>query len=396
MMTQRLPVFRPALSLGAACLFTALAAPLRAQEAPVADPLARAVASPDVPAPDSALVRIEDHPEGHYLDIVVGPADLPSGGPHQRLPIQLVSLPIEGWLHGFDVEMIDGQGRQLPSTLLHHANLIETDARELFAPIPRRLLAAGRETHEKDVPELIGVPLHRGERLLVATMLANPTSSDYPVVYARIRLRYSRPEDHMLQPRDVYPFYLDVKYPLGKRDFDLPPGTSTQSWEGSPAVAGRILGIGGHLHDYADFLELQDVTTGDVIWKTDPTVRNGRVVGVPTGKLWMKGGVPIEPDHVYRISVQYTNPTGKTIRDGGMGAIGGVIWVAKNVRWPAVRPPQDSMFVQDLRNTLTAPRRMEEEMGEMHMGDGGPAAGHGRHAPGRGASPEPGHAADAG
>ena len=143
--------------------------------------------------------------------------------------------------------------------------------------------------------------------------------------------------------------------PVGEKEFPLPPGTHGMSWEGSPAVDGRILGIGGHLHDYGDWIRLEDVTSGRVIWETGPEVNGeGRIVGVPTSRLWWRGGIRIRKDHTYRISVRYSNPLAHPAPDRAMGAIGGII-LAGNEDWPAFSRHHPD-YIQDLRNTLEKPR----------------------------------------
>ena len=113
--------------------------------------------------------------------------------------------------------------------------------------------------------------------------------------YLHITLTYTPSDDPgLLGPWNVYPFYLDVMGPVGEKEFPLPPGTHGMSWEGSPAIDGRILGIGGHLHDYADYIRLEDMTTGKVVWESYPELdENGSTIAVPTSKLWWRGGVKI-------------------------------------------------------------------------------------------------------
>jgi hypothetical protein len=38
-----------------------------------------------------------------------------------------------------------------------------------------------------------------------------------------VRFFYSTESDRLIQPRDIFPFYLDVMGPLGAKDFPLPP-----------------------------------------------------------------------------------------------------------------------------------------------------------------------------
>lgn len=337
-------------------------------------------AEPPALPEESDLVRVVDHPERGELEVVVGPVALPAGGPHLRLPVQMVTLPIEGWLHGFDWSMRDAGGEELPRRLLHHVNLIDPDARELFAPIPRRVVAAGRETPRQRMPRFLGYPIPRGTRILVSSMFANPTDRDYEGAYLHVRLLYSRGEDRLVRPREVYPFYLDVMGPVGPKSFPLPPGRTVRGWEGRPAIDGRLLAIGGHLHDFGEYVRLVDVTRGKVLFEMRPVVNErGRVVSLRTGHLWWKGGIRIHRDRVYRIEVAYDNPLDGPAPDGGMGVLGGVVLASGDARWPPL-DRHHIAYVEDLRNTLEEPFRESghDGHGEHDHAHGGGSAGDSR------------------
>jgi len=339
-------------------VFTAalLPATLVAQQMTVAMVEETNLSAPELPA-TSDYVTVENHAEARVIDFVIGPLNLPSDMTHLRLPIQMTEMPVDGWLHGFEVTMEDGDGNALPMDLLHHVNFIDPDKRDVFAPIARRVLAAGRETNEKKLPSLLGYPIQAGDRMLISAMFANPVGTDYPEAYLRVRISYSLEEDGFLQPRDVYPFYLDVMGPVGAKDFPVNPGKTVRSYEASPAIEGRILGIGGHVHDYARVLRLEDVTEDKVIWEAEPEYdEQGRLTGVSESRLWMTGGVKVTPDHVYRIYVEYENPMSSPTPDGGMAEIGGVIWTSKDVVWPELER-DDPVYVADLINTLEAPEK---------------------------------------
>jgi hypothetical protein len=324
-----------------------------------------ALAAPELPLGSTAFVAVEDNGSDDYFEVVVGPVALPEGGAHVRLPIQMIDMPVDGWLHGFEIVMTDGEGSELPSRLLHHINFIDPNHRELFASIPRRIMAAGQETSSESMPWFLGYPVDANQPIIVSAMFGNEFAADYPEVYARVRFNYSQEGEGMFDPWfDVYPFYMDVMGPVGLKDFPLPPGKSTQSWEGTPAVDGRMLALGGHVHDYADELRLEDVTTGKVLWRAEPIVsESGQTVGVPVSKLWWKLGVKLHADHAYRVVVEYTNPTDETIAGGGMGAIGGVAWVSRKTEWP-VLDKTDTEYVADLTNTLEAPVKLAHGHGD--------------------------------
>ncbi|MFQ5890709.1 MAG: hypothetical protein ACE5JR_11735 [Gemmatimonadota bacterium] len=303
------------------------------------------------------LVRFEVLEEERVVEVVVGPVHLAADMEHLRLPVQMTTFPVDGWLHGFEWVMRDGSGNELPRSLLHHVNLIDPDNRELFNPTARRVMAAGNETGAQRMPRLLGYPIEAGQRLLVSSMFSNTTGREIEDAYLHVRLFYSEEGDGLIQPRDVYPFYVDVMGPVGEKDFPVPPGRTVHYWEGSPAIDGRLLAIGAHLHEYADHIRLEDVTTGRVIWRAEPERdAAGRVVGVPSSKLFWRLGVKLYKDHVYRAVVEYYNPTDAPAPSRGMGAIGGIVWASKDAEWPEFSR-SDEVYVADLRNTLEAPFR---------------------------------------
>ena len=250
-------------------------------------------------------------------------------------------VPVTGWIYGYSGEMVDSAGRQIPIRLLHHVNLIVPERRELFSTIMQRMGAAGAETPPVELPSvfgrpLLGYPVTRGDTLLLTAMVHNPTDRGYEGARVRVLMRYA-PANTWPHPMAIYPFYLDVMPPAGVHAYDLPAGHSEKSWEGHPAVAGRILAVGGHLHKYGVALRFEDVTTGRLLWQTTPvTDSSGEVVRVPTKTFWWRLGVPVRPDHSYRLTAVYDNPTGHEIPDGAMGALGGVIIPDHLSAWPAV------------------------------------------------------------
>jgi hypothetical protein len=255
-----------------------------------------------------------------------------SGSP----PPQAVRVPFALWIHGYSLELTDGEGRQLPQAFVHHVNLIAPERRELFSNIMLRLGAAGAETSPIRLPRAVGVPAGAGDSILVIAMVHNPTMDHHDGVVLRIRIPYT-PASTRVRPLSVAPFYLDVMPPAGEHSFDLPPGRSERSWEGSPAIAGRILGVSGHLHRYGVALRLEDVTGGRLLWEGRPKLNaEGEVTGFPITRFVHKLGIAIQPERVYRLTAIYDNPTGGVVHDGGMGALGGVFLPARGVKWPTV------------------------------------------------------------
>jgi len=299
----------------------------------------------------------------HELVIQLPPVDVPAASHGSEamvgLPLCQVLVPLNAWLHGSRVEVVDGSGRLLPHAMLHHFNLSDPDRRELFLPIGLHLLAMSRETPTITIPRLLfGLPLARGQRLIAGAMLANGSDAAYRGVHVRLVLRYV-PGGRPWPLYRTYPWAIDVQYPLGRpptgsKAFDLPPGRTERSWEGSPAIAGTMLGLGGHMHDYGVSLELKDMTTGKVLWRGAPvTDTAGRVITFPLARFynWRRLGVRVVPTHRYRLTAVYQNRTRRSIRDGGMGAAAGLFVPDRGAEWPAV-DTQDTLYQRDLAATI--------------------------------------------
>ncbi len=258
-------------------------------------------------------------------------------GGHQGTfpPVAELEIPMHAYLRGFDYEIIDGDGNVLSSQILHHFNIIDPDHKELFLPISQRLLAAGTETGGQTMPRLLfGVPVYVGQRMVLTTMLHNPTGVAHDEVSLRIKLKYT-PVGRPWPLWEVYPYQIDVAFPAGDKSFDLPPGESSKSWEGSPSQEGRLIVVGSHLHELATHITLENVTTGEMLWTGYPvTDEEGNLGGVTIGHLYRKLGVKIFTDNVYRATVFYDNTTGDTLTDGGMGVVAGVFMPTKGGPWP--------------------------------------------------------------
>jgi len=312
----------------------------------------------------SGMVTAPVHDERARRELVIDlpGQDLPAGMSHDEHammamglpPVAIATIPQDVWLYGFRVDMVDGAGRPIPGVVLHHLNVSTPESRELFLPIQRRLLAAGQETGEQRAPWfLFGTPLAKGERLVINSMMMNPTMQSYRGAHPRLVLLYV-PAGRPWPLFRTFPWQLDCAFPVGDKSWTLPPGHSEHSYEGSPAVPGTIVAIGGHLHEHGVRLTFMDATTGQVIWSVTPdTDATGHVQSLPVGKLFSltRLGVHIEPSHRYRVTATYDNPTGDSIPEGAMGVVGGLFRPDRGIAWPRADTTGD-LYRQDLRHYL--------------------------------------------
>lgn len=317
------------------------------------------LAIPAVLHAQDTQLRIHVDSATHDMLMELGPFDLPAHGGHHGTggspPPRSAVMPFDAWLHGYTIELVDAGNRKLPGSLIHHVNIIAPQRRELFSNIMLRIGAAGTETAPLKLPKLIGYRASAGDTVLVSSMLHNETMADYRGVTLRIRVPYTARAAWM-EPFTIFPFYLDVMPPAGTHSYDLPPGRSEKYWEGRPAIAGRMLGVSGHLHKYGVELRLDDITAKKIVWSGKPSVDDaGNVTAMPLTKFVTRLGVRLDPAHVYRLTAVYDNPTGKTIADGGMGALGGVMVPRGISRWPLVKR-DDPEYLLDLKVTYRLDR----------------------------------------
>jgi len=323
------------------------------------------------------LARVMVNARKGELVIELPPIDLPAGTGHHSTnqpPVALAELPVGGAIFGFRTELVDDAGHKLSPDLIHHFNVLDPLHRELFLPIGQRIAGAGKETGVVRLPKLLfGAPFARGEKVVASAMLHNPTTVSYNGVRARLVLSYV-PDNRPWPLFRSYPWQLDVGFPVGDKSFDLPPGRSERAYEGRPSIAGDIVAIGGHLHEYGVSIELSDATTGQLIWRAEP-VRDDRreVRAMPIGKLYglTHIGAHIVPEHRYRVRVVYDNPTGQVVAGGGMGVVAGLFVPDGDQPWPTINP-SDSLYQEDLRHFLRLHgvwlQAKQAERGAPHMG----------------------------
>src|SRR5437773_3258550 len=109
---------------------------------------------------------------------------------------------------------------------------------------------------------------------------------------------------------------MDMAFQVGDKSFTLPPGRSSRAYEGSPVVPGKIVGLGGHMHDYGRVIEFADVTTGEVIYRAAPVGDSGgHIASIPIAMLFVltRLGVLSVTEHRYRIGWSYGYTTGLRI-----------------------------------------------------------------------------------
>lgn len=336
------------------------------------------LAAPVVPVSDTDGVRVQIDSAKHQVVLRAGPFTIagnhgdPHGGGHAmahdpglELPLLRFTWPNDGWLRGVKLRLVDGKGKPLDRRLVHHVNIVNFGRRALFYPVAERMLALGQETEDIRLPATVGIPV--SAKLPMGMILAwhNPGHEAIPGVQVELTFEYS-PTNLFPKPVSVLPVYLDVQDPVGRDvDFDLPAGTTKHTADFRATVAGRILGAGGHLHDYGTGLLLQEVNgaaTKDLISLRTVLDKQGALLKVDRAMPGAMGdGTRITPGKTYRLTGTYQNPTGKPIAKGAMVHMVVLYAPDRMEDWPKIEP-NDPGYRRDLARLQARGNKRDDGM----------------------------------
>jgi hypothetical protein len=327
---------------------------------PVFGPLlALALALPSG-GPASPQVTVSVDSSRHAVTIVTGPFNLPNQPPMDEMlemgnamahngPVHRFVWPVDGWLRGFEWSLVDARGNVVPREVMHHMIMVNFDRRQLLYDAAERLMGAGSETDDATVPRTIGVPLAAGTRLGFYINWHNSTGHDLEGVSLRLTLLWT-PKNQNPRPANAMPIYMDANLTIGGTNtFDVPPGASSKAYEFTLPVGGKLLAVGGHLHDYGTSVRLEDAESGKVLTTVLATrTPEGKVLKVGRRLFGVTGaGLTLKANHRYRVVGSYQNPTGKLIPQGAMAHMVGLFVPDDMARWPAINP-DDSTFQKDM------------------------------------------------
>lgn len=299
---------------------------------------------PPVHGDPPAQVTVDLDSSYRRVVVTVGPFRVPAGvATDDADPMVMATMqdscigqfvwPRAALFHGLRLELLDARGAVLPRSLLHHLRLNNFDRRDLIYPQMEHIVAFGHETENISVPATIGLPMARGHHIAVVAMWNNVSGHDLESV----RLRLTFKLNHRRQspaPIAVLPFVVNVS-PLPSGMFDVPPGGVTRDFAFTVPLSGRLLVVGGHLHDQGAWMRLEDASTGREIVTVRPLKdRGGRVVGMSRVLALLNRGPHLRAGRLYRLKVRYENPTNDTLI--GMGIMGGLFSPDDMRAWPVI------------------------------------------------------------
>lgn len=302
----------------------------------------------------SAQPAVQVRVDKGEIVLSVGPLEIAPARPyshHADEAYHAIDWPASGWVRGYRVDLIDSTGAPLPRALLHHAGVANLDRRQIAYPMAERVFAAAHETKPVSFPELVGLPLTQGQRMVLYYALVNPDTVAIGGVVLQVRIRWApeREKHHV-----VLPFYASAKQDTRESiSFDIPAGRSSTSAEFTLPAGGWLRALGGHLHDHGVELRLEDAESGKVLARIRAKrARDGRLVDVGrTIFPFRQRGLRLRGNHRYRVVAVYDNPTDAVIRGGAMGFLAGA-FTPEDVRAFSGIASGDPVFDSDVRRLL--------------------------------------------
>jgi hypothetical protein len=260
-------------------------------------------------ATSNASLQVTQDATKQEVTARLGPLDLPAHTDHHAMSqpaAQMLTIPVDGWITAYHPSLVDDSGHTLPGRLLHHVAFWNTRRSDFLCPNKEEhIFGAGGEMNDWPALPGFGYRVHKGDKIRVTTMFHNPTDQSYLSVWLVVRMEY-QPESAKI--KSVYPAWFDVKQ-CGDSSFSVQSGGMTLNAHIPLNFSGRLLGVGGHMHDYGEQLVLSDTTRSEEIANLHSTLdEHGRIRSMPIAVFTDRGGFPLKKGDDLAVRAKYASP----------------------------------------------------------------------------------------
>ena len=291
-------------------------------------------------------VKLEQRMEAatRTITLRVGPMTLPAHTNHMKMPQPpdvFWTIPLDAWLLAYTPKLVDASGNEVPGRVLHHVAFWNENRADFLCPNKEEHIfgAGGEMTVWAEIPGY-GYRVQKGDKIRIETMVHNPTDTGYDGIYLEVQIPYQETNaaaGAAPAVKSVYPAWMDVES-CGNSGYDLKPGKNVTIGTVPVKYDGILLGVGGHMHDYAKEIVLEDATRKETVATLDAKVDDhGQLLSMPVVTFFDKGGYKFAAGDQLRITATYDNPTGRLLRDGAMGIVVGYFVPADDAMMAALR-----------------------------------------------------------
>ena len=213
----------------------------------------------------------EGHEQIERATVSYGPYDIhPSSGGHHGGGGNIgdrIDPPCEDcFVVGMDPDLVHEDGssaNHATNAMLHHTVLFNRDDRDTTCTSwAERFFASGNERTDFVIPRGYGYEIESGDRWRTLTHLMN-TGHEMQRLAVEIEFYFVQaPAD--IEP--VRPMWLDINN-CGNSEYSIPAGESDthRNFQVTPELEGRLVSIGGHVHNDGIRIELTNQTRGESI-----------------------------------------------------------------------------------------------------------------------------------
>jgi hypothetical protein len=335
-------------ALAAATLFAAAAAAQHEHHAP-AKPPKRQDGSEGGPHAGNhkskpGQMQVTEQLDRQVFVLRVGVLELPANSDHMavtQLADTVWPVPRDGWIIAYHPRLVDARGQPVPGRLLHHVAFWNASRSDFLCPNKEEhIFGAGGEMNDWPALPGFGYRVRKGDGIRVNTMFHNPTATDYRQVWLEVTMEFRTAATAQLQ--SVYPTWFDAQQ-CGNSGYDLAAGRSATTGSFVLKHSGILLGVGGHMHDYGEKLELVNTTQQHPVAVLPAQLdAAGRIVSMPIVTFLERGGYPLKAGDKLSVTATYRNPSGTVLPAGAMGIVVGYFLPAEDAQMAAYarrRPP---------------------------------------------------------
>ena len=288
----------------------------------------------------------------HTITLREGPLTLPANTDHMKMPQPpdvFWTIPLDAFLRAYTPRIVDAEGKPVPGTVLHHTAFWNTNRSDFLCPNKEEhIFGAGSElTDWMEIPGY-AYRVQKGDKIRIETMVHNPTTTAYENVYLEVKIPYADPT---AAEKSVYPTWMDVQS-CGNSGYDLHAGKNENTGTITVKYSGVLLGVGGHMHDYAKQIVLEDATRKETVATLDAKLdEKGQLLSMPVVTFFDRGGYKFAAGDQLRITATYDNTTGKPLPSGAMGIVVGYFLPADDSAMSALRRKSKPATGQVAANT---------------------------------------------
>src|SRR5258708_7921704 len=284
----------------------------------------------------------------HTITVREGPITPPANTNHMKMPQPpdvFWTIPLDAFLLASPPRLVDANGNAVPGTVLHHTAFWNTDRSDFLCPNKEEhIFGAGTElTNWMEMPGY-GYRVQKGDKIRIETMVHNPTDTSYNQVYLEVKIPYAPAAVEQIGAdgsppavKSVYPAWMDVQS-CGNSGYDLKAGKNENSGSVTVKYNGILLGVGGHMHDYATQITLEDATRKEKVITLDAKLdEKGQLLSIPVVTFFDRGGYKLPCGDPLHITATYDNTSGKPLPSGAMGIVVGYFVPADDSMMAALR-----------------------------------------------------------